>query len=279
MSFQLNHLDIRGLKTSWLQNSLEDFPADTPILFFIHGFPDNCQSFYPQLKFFSKKFICVAPNLRGVGKDKIPFQRCRKREVLLDHLAILDHIDPSKKRPVVVVGHDIGVMHARSLAYDLGDRLKGWVLSGGVDPQILFMRKDNPRQWKKSWYILAFQIPIISDFLWNKFEDKFMAMAHQRNPANKDYSSENNGQLIYHYRYGLYDLIMGEEDHKIVEAPLLMIFGKDDSFLEWPNERELKKVSKDFDLCFLEGSHWLHQENEQAFNLKLENFLEGLSFD
>src|SRR5687768_11169988 len=112
--------DIRGLPTAWWVGAPDSASSSGPIFFFIHGFPDDPESWHHQFDYFSKKYPVVAPYLRGCGPSE-PARDKRRYDmdaVALDHLEILRREERryGPDRKVVVVGHDIGGIHSYTLA-------------------------------------------------------------------------------------------------------------------------------------------------------------------
>lgn len=82
-------------------------PAN-PVLLLIHGWMDTGASFEFIAKEISKKFYCVAPDLRGFGKSghgKNPLGYFFK-EYIADVAALAEHFSPQS--PVSLLGHSMG---------------------------------------------------------------------------------------------------------------------------------------------------------------------------
>ena len=61
----LRSTPVRGLETEWVDEGAGS--AGRPVLFFIHGFPDDARVWEEQIAHFSKEYRVIAPQLRGAG--------------------------------------------------------------------------------------------------------------------------------------------------------------------------------------------------------------------
>lgn len=103
---------VTGVTTEWL----EDGPADGPLMFFLHGWPERGLVWRAQVAHFAARgWRCVAPDLRGYGESPVPAapDAYALSEVVADMLALHDSLGGA---PAVWVGHDWGSPVAFSLA-------------------------------------------------------------------------------------------------------------------------------------------------------------------
>ena len=120
-ALKLKTAELRGVKTSWLDN--ENTGKD--VLFFIHGYLDTPDTWKDEVAAFNENYHILLPYGRGVGESSAPKDNRRygAHSILLDHLEILRLNDPERRRPVHIVGHDIGGVHA-------------WMLASYPDPSV-----------------------------------------------------------------------------------------------------------------------------------------------
>lgn len=281
MSLRQKNATLRGLSTGWWSSS-EPAPGK-PILFFIHGFPDDAESWRPQFELFEQAgYPVIAPYLRGCGPSEPASDRVRysRDAVVLDHLEILrEECRTWGEREVVVIGHDIGGMHAWTLARMLGPRLKGLVLVNAPDVGQLLRRVTRPKQVAKSSYIPVFLVRGIADRWFGPEADRSVRFARKKGgltqplPLPGDVSS-----LLEHYRAAFRDfrrVLFQKPD--LVRAPVLAIAGKDDAFLEVPTQQEFKGYADKVELRVLEGNHWLQIEQKDQVHRLIQRFVEGAS--
>lgn len=160
--------------------------ADAPLLVLVHGFPENWAAFLDVMRRLLRGggggAEVVAMNLRGYGlSDASP---ARLEDVSLDRLAadvarVIDHFDPpppsspgkaagrpTKRRRVVLAGHDWGAAVAWAYAALHPGRLSSLVVLNGPHP-VVFRRSlldgANWVQAVKSWYVVAFAAPAMPE--------------------------------------------------------------------------------------------------------------------
>ena len=102
---------------------------DSTTLLFLHGFPSSLHSWRHQINHFSPLgYGCLAPNLLGYGKTYSPtdVKEYRTKQMVLHLVALLSHL--MIERPVIVVGHDFGMVPASRFALYEPERTQGLVL-------------------------------------------------------------------------------------------------------------------------------------------------------
>lgn len=268
---ELRSVLARGVQTGWLQTS--DPGPNRPILVLLHGFPDSPTTWTEQVDAFASSHWVVVPFLRGVGPSEASedLSRYGLQAVVLDHLEILRCIDPCGERVVVVVGHDIGALHAWELARALGPRLSRLVIVNGVSLDQMIRRASDPKQLRRSWYIGVFGFPSLARPVLKRLEPR-VAQRTQRQHASS--LTESLG-LLPHYRAALQSSPRALSRRlPRLRAPVLALWSAHDAFLLPPNQRELERMAEQFTIRRLPGNHWVHSDMPDAFNSALTNFLE-----
>ena len=268
---------IRTLKTSWLIETPKG-AEKRPVLVFLHGCPDDAHSWKSQFEFFSKKgFTVVAPFVRGIGKSEATRQsnRYSPEAIAFDTLEILRESGIESSQHVCVIGHDLGGPPAVALARLLADRLHSLVLIDAPDTVQLARRFTNWRQLKKSWYIGFFQIPFLSDFFVKKNQMKMLKRAARSTGYP---GAETNPGLLpfipqYRQAFRAVPRLLTKALPKL-KAPVLILWGKDDAFLEPPTVDEYGYMSDAVTVRVLDGHHWLHHQHPERVNGLIEKFLE-----
>ena len=261
----LQSIECRGLKTSFIKKG--QLSKNKPIQFFIHGFPDTPDVWTNQIEYFSKNNLVIAPFLRGLPESPIEKsnERCSRESVGLDHLEILNSVDPEKKQKIQIIAHDIGGPHAWHLARLLGNRLHSLVILNAPELSQMFERINNPAQVLKSWYIAFFQLPVLPELFFKKYGPKALK-------TNRSF--ETITPLIHHYRQMAKEVFSLKKARLAKETPVLVLWGNKDPFLLPPTEEELKKLAENFSIRILDGGHWLAAEIPSKINSLIESFLE-----
>lgn len=99
-------------RTAWLEAG----PADGPLLFFIHGWPELSLVWRAQMAHFAAAgWRCVAPDMRGYGGSSVPDSTAAYavRELVADMIELHDALGG---QPAVWIGHDWGSAVAWAMA-------------------------------------------------------------------------------------------------------------------------------------------------------------------
>jgi epoxide hydrolase 4 len=249
--------NIRGLDTAWLESG----PEAGPVLFLLHGFPDSPAVWDDVNGRFSARFHVVRPFGRGIP----PSQPARRvagygtQAAALDYLQILEHADPTRARPVWVVGHDMGAAQAWRLAPLLASRLRGLAILNGLSVGQIVRRLWNPRQQLKSWYAYFIQLPWLPEILaprvLNAPRERIVAPLNQYRAMAREIPTEwRRGQPL--------------------DAPVLVLWGKSDPYLVPPDLAELQPWSRRLEIRFVDAGHWVMLEKPQEVLSALDEFFE-----
>jgi len=271
----LNSKSIRGLETAWIEK--RSLGRQTPILLFLHGCPDSPDTWHAQLDHYDARgFTVIAPFARGIGPSAPSRQseRYGLEAIALDHLEILRAVDPSGDRPVVIIAHDIGGIHAWNLARLLGKRLAGLVLLNAPELSQMARRLGQPRQIVKSWYIALFQIPVLPERLLARWEQAVITRA-QHKTGMPTQSPAVIAPFIPQYRQAARAIPSALRDKpRSLEAPVLAICSRGDAFLETPTMQEFEELAGDVTVRVIEGNHWAHHHEPARINRLVDLFLE-----
>ena len=278
VTYTTKSIVVDGLKTAWLEAG-----SDTgPILLFLHGFPDAAECWEYQIDYFSKSYQVVAPYGRGVspsdnGESQ---QNYDPRTIARDLLQILEQVDPIGDRPIFCVGHDLGSVPAWYLGGLLQQRLAGLVIINGLTISQMVKRFRNPRQLLKSWYMAFMQIPLVPEVTFRGagawlaqraynvagLKDQARPLRHGFSGASKDSFKQ------YRAFFAAVPWALNKTPERL-KAPVLILWGEKDAFLEPTSQSEMKKVAENVTIRILRGNHWVHRERPQEVNKLIDNFL------
>lgn len=163
------------------ENVLPDGSSDSPTVVLVHGFPDTHSVWLPVMARLVDGFRCVAYDVRGAGESGVPTSRrgYRMAHLVSDLVMVLDGFSP--RRPVHLVGHDWGSVQAweavllASSDPRLAGRIASYTTISGPSVGHLgaWMRRSLRGGWDRrrkigvqalhSWYVLAFQVPLLPE--------------------------------------------------------------------------------------------------------------------
>lgn len=135
--------------------------GEGPLVLCLHGFPDSAHSFHELLPVLADAgYRGVAPFMRGYAPTAVPADRAFDPDTLgRDVLGLADALGAQS---FFVVGHDWGAVAGYAAAALAPERIHG-IVAAAVPPLRLFLRNQNPRQLRRSWYMGFFQLRGLAD--------------------------------------------------------------------------------------------------------------------
>ncbi|MEQ8771719.1 MAG: alpha/beta fold hydrolase, partial [Erythrobacter sp.] len=139
---------------------VDEGPTDAPVLIFLHGFPESHRTWRHQIRHFSDRFRCIAPDQRGYRGSSKPqeVEAYTPDKLIGDVFLLADALGIAK---FTIVGHDWGGAIAWGVALSGQHmRVERAVIANAPHPQI-FQRLlyTNPQQREASQYIRGFRDP------------------------------------------------------------------------------------------------------------------------
>ncbi|GAB3652945.1 SDR family oxidoreductase [Actinocorallia lasiicapitis] len=155
-------------------------PADAPVVLLMHGYPDDHTVWDEVAGLLERDFRVVTYDVRGAGASTRPKGRAAFTFALLmqDMAAVLDAVAPGEQ--VHLVGHDWGSIQSWEAVTTMPERFASFTSMSGpcLDHMGHWMRanltsldpNDHLRslgQVARSWYITAFQTPVLPELSWS----------------------------------------------------------------------------------------------------------------
>jgi pimeloyl-ACP methyl ester carboxylesterase len=148
----------------------EDGPADAPVVVLVHGYPDNASVFDRLVPLLTHRFRVVRYDVRGVGNSESPLSR---NGFLLDRLAedLVAVVADVTAEQVHLLGHDWGSVQCWHAVADPAATAKFASYTSISGPSVEHFAewvRHGPRrevfdQLLRSWYIAAFQLPVLPE--------------------------------------------------------------------------------------------------------------------
>ena len=259
------------LKTLTLHNGDRSFSANLygnstgPMVLCLHGFPDNASSFRYQIDdLVAAGYQVLTPTMRGYEPSSIASDNdYRIESVAQDVIAWLDELELQK---VHVVGHDWGSTVAYAVASTAPARLLSLTTIAVPHPK-RFGREGMlkvPVQGLMSWYMLFNQIPVVSDyffqrndwaflrFLWRKWSPNYTLSSTEWDDLKNTFSKPGvvKATLSYYRQNVSLPILLGIRSSIAnslgqIPVPNLAITGADDGCID----------TRTFDHCILEEDH------------------------
>ena len=258
-------------------------------LVFLHGFPEFWFAWRSQIDHFvSCGYRVILPDQRGYNLSDKPARIASYSIDLLakDVVGILDNVAGSK---AFVVGHDWGAAVTWYLAARYSERISRTAMLSVPHPRV-FLRNlvINPAQLRRSWYMLFFQLPWLPEYILRRRDWALLVRALRNTSPPGVFSDLDLDQykkswakkgaltaMLNWYRAALmrpWKLALDSEASH-VKVPALLIWGKNDQFLDEAMARDSLHYCDDGHLeMFDSASHWVQHEEPAKLNTLLSQF-------
>ncbi len=270
---------------------LDQCGAGDKFALLLHGFPESKFSWRFQMPLLAHLGYRVwAPNLRGYGKTSRPKA---VSDYHIDQLVgdVAGLIDAAGAQETLLIAHDWGAVIAWQCAIRKIRPLSGLVIMNVPHPACFARELRTWSQFRKSWYVLFFQLPWLperilaargAEAIGRAFTD--MAVDKSRFPASVVDEYRRNAlepgamrAMINYYRAAMRaDRRVMNPTPGTVDTRTLMIWGEEDGALDKATTLGTEKFVRDLTLRYLPGvSHWVQQEAPERVNTILEAWLSG----
>lgn len=258
-------------------------PEGGPLVLLLHGFPEHWITWRKQIPALAAAgFHMVAPDLRGYGQSDRPAgigaYAIEKLAADIDGL-----IDTLGARTAHVVGHDWGGMVAWHFAMWHPEKLDKLAVLNIPHPERMKRGLLTPRQLKKSWYAVFFQLPLLPEralaandfrrlrnvFRWQPLEPYPPAQVEEIVAALRQ-----PGALTAALDYYRAAVLHRPPPSAVIEKPVLVIWGERDTALgkeladpglRWAPRARIERLP--------EATHWVQADAPGEVNRLLLEFL------
>ncbi|MBE9044082.1 alpha/beta hydrolase [Pleurocapsales cyanobacterium LEGE 10410] len=259
------------------------------LMLLLHGFPELWYSWRHQITEFAQNYHVVAVDLRGYNDSDKPqeLSAYKMSELVEDVRGIISGLG---YEDCILVAHDWGGAIAWNFAYAYPRMVEKLVVLNIPHPAKFAEGLQTPQQLLKSWYIFAFQIPWLPEFLlqlndYQAIADAFSKMAINKSaftPADLDAyknAAKKSGALtamINYYRCGFQSLFEGDRPQwGMLDIPTLTIWGENDSALGKELTYGTEAYVRDWQIKYIPNcSHWVQQEQPALVNNYIKEFLD-----
>jgi len=248
-----------------------------PILL-LHGYPDAWFGWRKVMKeLMNQGFRVIAPDQRGFNLSDKPKGKLayHSENIVQDALDLMSYFGYEK---FSLAGHDFGGYIAWQITLNHSKRLDKLMIFNCFHPKVIQnIPKLNWRQWLKSWYLLFFKLPKLSE-LFIRFNNFYFL----RNNISQHLSEEEKQEYIASwqqpfftestinwYRAPIYRI-----KNPIIDLPVLIVWGEKDAFLGLEGARRSMDYCKNGELKIIKNaSHWILQENNDVVIEMMTDFL------
>ena len=279
-------IDVGGLRLHCVE------AGTGPLVVLLHGFPEFWYAWRHQIPALADAgYRVVAPDLRGYNtSDKPSRVRDYRPRVLVQDVA--DLIVALGAGSAAVAGHDWGGGLAWLLAMQHPKRVERLVLLNAPHPVRFLKGLRSPRQLRRSWYILAFQLPWLPERLVAARDFQALRWIFRHQPTRPGaftaqdidryvVAAAQPGALraaINYYRAAFRANPLAQAHGlRRVDIPTLIIWGDQDRSLgrelaepdrAWVPDVRVERIA--------EASHWVQADDPERVNQLMVDFLEPI---
>lgn len=266
--------------TDGVRLAVDHHSTDGPTVVLVHGFPDTQRVWDEVVAALTPWARVITYDVRGAGASGRPDHRAgfRFAQLAEDLRTVLDHVQPDE--PVHVVGHDWGAIQAFEAVClpEIATRIASFTCVSGASfdhagralratfggsPRLL---RNALRQLTKSWYIGAFQLPVLPEraFRGGTGVRILEALEHlEPRPGHPaDTLAEDGANGVELYRANLHRVMRPQRS--TVHVPTQVVIGTEDPFVSMGLFDELAELAPEAFLQRIHGGHWLPRTHPTA---------------
>ena len=242
-----------------------------PALVLVHGYPDNQEVWEPMINHLIQDFYIVTYDVRGAGKSTVPkrIKAYTLAQLSLDLESVVNSLLP--QRSFHIAAHDWGSIQTWESVTEA--KFKNRILSyttisgpcwggggGGVRNQFKHEKSKFFKQLFKSWYIVAFQLPILAPTVWHFFNpERWGKVLNQLEktkglPLNQNISKDGEHGIGLYRANFIPRLTMPRQRHAI--CPVQAVVLKRDNFVSPELIDEIPKWAEHFQRVDVDANHW-----------------------
>ena len=261
--------------------------GEGPLVVLLHGFPEFWYSWRLQIPVLTEHgYKVVAPDLRGYNDSDKPRKGYDVATLMLDIVGLIQGLGYEK---AIIVGHDWGGAVAWGFAIRYPAMTERLIVLPMTHPAAMMREFRTLKQLRKSWYIFAFQLPWLPEYLLLRHNagevvrilrgaalqkaafppevtDRYRQAMSKPGAmtAALNYYRQIFRRLPTSYTGGTYD----------VTVPTLLIWGEQDIALGIELTYGLERWVKQLEVRYIPDSgHWVQQEQPEKVNQYILQFL------
>jgi len=278
---RLSRVSTNGIKL----HVAEAGPADGPLLFLLHGFPEFWYGWRNQIGPLAQRgYHVVAPDQRGYNLSDKPdgVSNYDLDQLAGDIVGLADHFG---RQTFNVVGHDWGASVGWWLAGQHAGRVRRFAALNAPHPAVwLDAMRNDPVQKRKSSYVRLFQLRGLPEFLLRLGHFKALSKGFQDSIRADAFTPSDLGEyrkawaqpgaltaMLNYYRAVLKKPLLAPSGYRIA-CPTLVMWGKRDAYASPELAEASVQLCVDGRLAYLDqATHWaLHDEPQRVVDLLVD---------
>ena len=244
---------------------------DKAVMVLVHGYPDNQEVWEPIIQHLLNDYYVITYDVRGAGESSVP-KRIRDYalpRLSLDLECVVNQLLPN--RSFHLAAHDWGSIQSWESVTEpkFKNKILSYTTISGpcLDHAAFWMRDQFAheknkffKQLFKSWYIVAFQLPVLAPSVWSFLNTERWGKIVGRLEGQKGLPQNENimhdgkqGIALYRANF-LPRLTMPRQRHAI--CPVQAVVLKRDNFVSPELIDEIPKWATDFSKVEVDANHW-----------------------
>lgn len=265
-----NDIDIKlnGVKICYDDLGNESIP-----IIFVHGFPFDKSSWYPQVEFFKQTHRVITYDIRGFGKSSIGEEELSMRLFADDLVKLMDNLKISK---AIVCGLSMGGYILLNAASRYSERFEAIILSDTqciADSSEMKIKRDETIAQIKADGLDDFAEGYVKNiFCQESMDTKKDLVEKMRNVILSTSATTITGTLnALAQRWQMWP------SRKEISVPTLILSGKEDRITpKVESEYMLKNITNTTMKCIDKAGHMSNLEQSDEFNRHVSNFISVL---
>jgi pimeloyl-ACP methyl ester carboxylesterase len=263
-------------------------PADGKLLMLLHGFPEFWYGWRHQIGALAAAgFHVVVPDQRGYNLSDRP-KGVAAYDIDLLAQDVVGLADALGCATFCLVGHDWGAGVGWWTAARFPDRVQRLAALSAPHPAVwLDAVRTIPEQRKKSWYVKAFQIPWLPEFLLRQRNYKALADALRecKRPETCTAADLERYREAWSQPGALTAMInwyraigpkRATPDPSVrIAVPTLVIWGDHDRYGVPALAKRSASLCDTADVVYLDATHWVQHDEAERVNEMLIDFLKS----
>ena len=258
-----------------------------PLVLLLHGFPEFWYSWRRQIPALAGAgFRVLAPDLRGYNLSDKPkgLENYRIDKIVGDVVGLIRHAGESR---AAIVGHDWGGAIAWETAIRHPEVVQRLAILNCPHPAVFSRELHTWEQRARSWYMLYFQIPWLSELsILGSLKAIFRGDVARHGAFSASDLAEyykaatRPGALTAALNY--YRAAFRFERHRVlrtrpkIHAPTMLLWGEQDRYLGIRNTEGLEAWVSDLRIVRLpHASHWVQADAPEEVSRLLVGFCSG----
>lgn len=274
-------------------HAVDEGPRDAPLVVMVHGYPDDLTVWDGVAALLRDRFRIVRYDVRGAGLSDTPKSLAdyALSELKADLFAVVDTVAPDAA--FHIVGHDWGSIQLWEAVMDSvqSARIQSFVSASGPALDYIAvqsreaLRSGDPaqlvgalKQAARSWYVGAFQLPVLPALAWTKrttrWTERQIARAEGL-PISvfQDAQRGRNGRAgVALYRANIIPR-MRKPQPRPSRVPVCVLVVEGDAYVTPMLARSCEPWLTEVEFVPVEGRHWFYLSEPALFADEIARFV------